>query len=126
MVLFLFCFKVELHSSTAFEMLRIAEDLEISDLQLACEQYFIDNLSAENASEFLADAMSLSKGAGSSSGGMSSLVDKCIDFMEENGEEVINSEGFLLLPKRAMTRLVSSDQVLFWIMAGENPKGAVQ
>jgi len=90
-------------------MLRIAEDLEITDLQLACEQYFMDNLSIENAAEFLADAMSLSRGAGF--GGMSSLVDKCIAFMEENAEEVVKTEGFLLLSKPVMIRLVSSDQV---------------
>ena len=91
-------------------MLRIAEDLEITDLQLACEQYFMDNLSIENAAEFLADAMSLSRGV--SFGGMSSLVDKCIGFMEENAEEVVKTEGFLLLPKPAMIKLVSSDQVI--------------
>ena len=91
-------------------MLRIAEDLEITDLQLACEQYFMDNLSIENAAEFLADAMFLSKDTGT--GGVSSLVDKCIGFMEDNAEEVINTEGFLLLPKPAMIRLVSSDQVM--------------
>ena len=91
-------------------MLRIAEDLEITDLQLACEQYFMDNLSTENAAEFLADAMSLSRGDGF--GGMPSLVDKCIGFMEENAEEVVKTEGFLLLSKPAMIRLVSSDQVI--------------
>ena len=91
-------------------MLRIAEDLEITDLQLACEQYFMDNLSIENAAEFLADAMSLSRGGGF--GGMSSMVDKCIGFMEENAEEVVKTEGFRLLPKPAMIRLVSSDQVI--------------
>lgn len=104
-----FDYQVELHSRTAFEMLRIAEDLEITDLQLACEQYFMDNLSVDNAAEFLADALSLAKGAGA--GGMSSLVNKCIGFMEENAEEVIHTEGFLQLPKAAMIRLVSSDQV---------------
>ena len=102
-------YQVELHSRTAFEMLRIAEDLEITDLQLACEQYFMDNLSVDNAAEFLADALSLAKGAGA--GGMSSLVNKCIGFMEENAEDVIHTEGFLQLPKAAMIRLVSSDQV---------------
>ena len=91
-------------------MLRIAEDLEITDLQLACEQYFMDNLSVENASEFLADAMSLSRGTGSE--GVSSLVNKCIGFMEDNAEEVIHTNGFLFLPKAAMIRLVSSDQVI--------------
>ena len=90
-------------------MLRIAEDLEITDLQLACEQYFMDNLSVESAAEFLADAMSVSRGNGA--GGVSSLVDKCVGFMEENAEEVVKTEGFLLLPKPAMIRLVSSDQV---------------
>ena len=70
----------------------------------------MDNLSTENAAEFLADAMSLSRGVGFS--GMSSLVDKCIGFMEENAEEVVKTEGFLLLPKPAMIRLVSSDQVM--------------
>lgn len=90
-------------------MLRIAEDMEITDLQLACEQYFMDNLSTESASEFLADAMSLSRGFNAR--GMSSLVDKCIGFMEENAEEVVKTEGFLLLPKPAMIRLVSSEQV---------------
>lgn len=105
---FIYSGKVELHSRTAFEMLRIAEDLEITDLQLACEQYFMDNLSTENAADFLADAMSLSRGVGFR--GMSSLVDKCIGFMEENAEEVVKTEGFLLLPKAAMIRLVSSDQ----------------
>ena len=95
-------------------MLRIAEDLEITDLQLACEQYFMDNLSTESAAEFLADAMSLSRGV--SAGSMSSLVDKCIGFMEENAEEVVKTEGFLLLPKPAMIRLVSSDQVKFCIL----------
>ena len=104
-----FGYQVELHSRTAFKMLRIAEDLEITDLQLACEQYFMDNLSVDNAAEFLADALSLAKGAGA--GGMSSLVNKCIGFMEENAEEVIHTEGFLQLPKAAMIRLVSSDQV---------------
>lgn len=97
-----FGYQVELHSRTAFEMLRIAEDLEITDLQLACEQYFMDNLSVDNAAEFLADA---------GAGGMSSLVNKCIGFMEENAEDVIHTEGFLQLPKAAMIRLVSSDQV---------------
>ena len=77
---------------------------------MACEQYFMDNLSTENAAEFLADAMSLSRGVGFR--GMSSLVDKCIGFMEENAEEVVKTEGFLLLPKPAMIRLVSSDQVM--------------
>ncbi|KAM7440204.1 hypothetical protein ABFA07_010517 [Porites harrisoni] len=105
---FVYTGKVELHSRTAFEMLRIAEDLEITDLQLACEQYFMDNLSVDNAAEFLADALSLAKGAGA--GGMSSLVNKCIGFMEENAEDVIHTEGFLQLPKAAMIRLVSSDQ----------------
>lgn len=90
-------------------MLRVAEDMEITDLQLACEQYFMDNLSTESASEFLADAMSLSRGFNAR--GMSSLVDKCIGFMEENAEEVVKTEGFLLLPKPAMIRLVSSEQV---------------
>ena len=89
-------------------MLRIAEDLEIPDLQLACEQYFMDNLSVESAAEFLADAMSVSRGNG---GGVSSLVNKCVGFMEENAEEIVKTEGFLLLPKPAMIRLVSSDQV---------------
>ena len=91
-------------------MLRIAEDLEITDLQLACEQYFMDNLSVENAAEFLADALSLSRVK--STEGVSSLVDKCVGFMEENAEEVVKTEGFLLLPKSAMIRLVSSDQVI--------------
>jgi len=91
-------------------MLRIAEDLEITDLQLACEQYFMENLSVENAAEFLADALSLSRVK--STEGVSSLVDKCVGFMEENAEEVVKTEGFLLLPKSAMIRLVSSDQVI--------------
>ncbi|PFX20726.1 BTB/POZ domain-containing protein 9 [Stylophora pistillata] len=106
---FVYTGKVEFHSRTAFEMLRIAEDLEITDLQMACEQYFMNNLSTESASEFLADAMSLSKEG--SARGTSSLVGKCIAFMEENAEEVVKTEGFLLLPKPAMIRLVSSDQV---------------
>lgn len=90
-------------------MLRIAEDLEVTDLQQACEQYFMDNLSVDNASEFLADAMSDSRAKGSE--GVSSLVDKCIAFMEENAEEIVKTEGFLLLPKSSIIRLVSSNQV---------------
>lgn len=106
--------QVELQSRTAFEMLRIAEDLEITDLQLACEQYFMDNLSVENAAEFLADAMAISRGVGA--GGVSSLVEKCVGFMEENAEEVVKTQGFLLLPKPAMIRLVSSDQVTLFAL----------
>lgn len=106
--------QVELQSRTAFEMLRIAEDLEIRDLQLACEQYFMDNLSVENAAEFLADAMAISRGLGA--GGVSSLVEKCVGFMEENAEEVVKTQGFLLLPKPAMIRLVSSDQVTLFAL----------
>ena len=103
------CFQVQLQSRTAFEMLRIAEDLEITDLQHACEQFFMDNLSVNNASEFLMDATSVSKGVGT--GGVSSLIDRCVAFMEENAEEIVKTEGFLLLSKPAMIRLVSSNQV---------------
>ncbi|XP_029179236.2 uncharacterized protein LOC114977880 [Acropora millepora] len=107
-ITFIYTGKVQLDSGTAFEMLRIAEDLEVTDLQQACEQYFMDNLSVDNASEFLADAMSDSRAKGSE--GVSSLVDKCIAFMEENAEEIVKTEGFLLLPKSSIIRLVSSNQ----------------
>ncbi|XP_068752362.1 serine-enriched protein-like [Montipora capricornis] len=105
---FIYTGKVQLQSRTAFEMLRIAEDLEITDLQHACEQFFMDNLSVNNASEFLMDATSVSKGVGT--GGVSSLIDRCVAFMEENAEEIVKTEGFLLLSKPAMIRLVSSNQ----------------
>ena len=112
MIIFL---QIEFQSSTAFEMLRIAEDLEILDLQTACEQYFMDSLSVESAAEFLTDAMSLSGGGtgGTQSHGARALVDKCIAFMEDNAEDIVKTEGFYLLPKPAIIRLISSDKVYF-------------
>jgi hypothetical protein len=74
------------------------------------------NLGVENAAEFLTDAMALSGGTGPNSTeeqskGARALVDKCVAFMEENAEEVVNSKGFSLLPKPALIKLISSDQV---------------
>lgn len=111
--------QIELQSSTAFETLRIAEDLEISDLQSACEHFFIQNLNVDNAAEFLKDALSLSGGSGPGKSshlkGATAFVDKCITFIEENAEDVIHTEGFYALPKPALIRLISSDQVCFTI-----------
>ncbi|XP_048576494.1 BTB/POZ domain-containing protein 19-like [Nematostella vectensis] len=112
---YLYTGKIEFQNSTAFETLRIAEDLEISDLQHACEQHFMDSLDAENAAEFLADAMALSGGTDPNSAdqkalGARALVDKCIAFMEENAEQVVKSRGFSNLPKQAVIRLISSEQ----------------
>lgn len=116
---------MQFKSSTAFETLRIAEDLEISDLQTACEDYFMSNLSVDNAAEFLTDAMALSGGtgpnkSGDQSKGARALVDKCIAFMEENAEEVVHSKGFSLLPKPALVKLISSDQVRIYYTNIEN------
>ena len=106
--------QIEFQSSTAFEMLRIAEDLEIVDLQAACEQHFLDSLSVDSAAEFLTDAMSLSGGSVSGatdSLGARALVDKCITFMEDNAEDIVKTEGFFHLPKPALIKLISSDKV---------------
>ena len=104
-------------------MLRIAEDLDIVDLQAACEQHFLDSLSVDSAAEFLTDAMSLSGGLTSratDSIGARALVDKCIAFMEDNAEDIVKTEGFFHLPKPALIKLISSDKVswlgVYWFI----------
>ena len=77
----------------------------------------MDNLNLENAAEFLADAMSLFgasvPGGSHQSKGAAAFVNKCIAFMEENAEDIVHTEGFYMLPKPALIRLISSDQVCF-------------
>ena len=71
----------------------------------------------ENAATFLADALSLSavcgSGASNRSKGATAFVDKCIVYIEENAEDIVHTEGFYTLPKPALIRLISSDQVSF-------------
>lgn len=40
-----------------------------------------------------------------------SFVERCAEFIEENAEECVRTESFLRLPKEALVRLLSSDQV---------------
>ena len=49
-------------------------------------------------------------GAGSQSDGRA-LVDRCLEYVEENAEQVVKTAGFLELSKKAVVHLVCSDQV---------------
>ena len=62
----------------------------------------------ENAAEFLNEALAVSSAPGS---GLEGLVERCVSFIEENAEEVSRTEGFYNLPKDALIRLISSNQV---------------
>ncbi|XKL69549.1 hypothetical protein PGB90_007318 [Kerria lacca] len=100
--------KILLQDSGVFEMLTIAQDLEVEELRKTCEEHVTSTLSILNACTFLAAGMEIQE---RSSGGKSTkqLVDRCIAYIGENAIECFKTNSFLNLNKDALVKLISSD-----------------
>ncbi|XP_078701268.1 uncharacterized protein LOC144927600 isoform X1 [Branchiostoma floridae x Branchiostoma belcheri] len=110
---YLYTGKMTLKDATVFEVLVIAQDMGVPDLQYSCEEHISSQLTVHNACFFLANALSTvptltTKGGATE---IHPLVTRCLNFIEENAEDCLRTEGFLQLPKEPVIRLVSSDQL---------------
>eukprot|EP00117_Sycon_ciliatum_P011947 scpid50049/ scgid13206/ BTB/POZ domain-containing protein 19 len=126
---FLYTGMITLSTESVFEILLTAEELGIAELLTMCERHLMENLTIENASRFLDSAIqmkasmkperrnSAQKTAGQQAGANPpapsdgrALIDRCLEFVEENAEQVVRTAGFLELSKKAIVHLVCSDQ----------------
>ncbi|CAH0729438.1 unnamed protein product, partial [Brenthis ino] len=101
--------KLLLQDSGVFEMMTLAADLGVEDLRSACEDHVTSTLNVENACTLLAAAMDIQDRPGGKSA--SSFMERCISFIEENAPECVKSNAFLNLPKEALIKLISSDNL---------------
>ena len=102
---------MEFTTTCTLQTLRIAHKLDMPDLILASEHYFLEKLTVANCCDFFMDSLSVCNAKDFQSSASGDLVDKCRSFIEENAADVIKTYGFLNLSKEALIQLVSSDKV---------------
>ncbi|XP_014661668.1 PREDICTED: BTB/POZ domain-containing protein 19-like isoform X2 [Priapulus caudatus] len=108
-LMYIYTGRLVLNYDNVVDILSIAQHLGLDDLQKNCEDFVARQLNLDNACLFLAAAMRMGQQFQGSSD--NSFVERCAEYIEENAEECIHTESFLRLPKEALIRLVSSDQL---------------
>lgn len=107
-ITYIYTGKILLQDSGVFEMLTIAQELEVEELRKTCEEHVTSTLSILNACTFLAAGLEIQdRSAGGK--GTKQLVDRCIAYIGENAAECFKTNSFLNLNKDALVKLVSSD-----------------
>ncbi|XP_043243661.1 uncharacterized protein LOC122392639 [Amphibalanus amphitrite] len=107
-IIYIYTGRVSLSVDTAPELLAAAAALGLESLRQHCHQHIADSLSAANACALLAAAVRLQDATGSEDG---SLIDKCLSYIGQRAAECVQTAGFLNLPRKAMIRLISSEQL---------------
>ncbi|XP_026822518.1 uncharacterized protein LOC113560689 [Rhopalosiphum maidis] len=101
--------KIVLQDGGVFEMLTLAQELGVEDLQNSCEEHVTSTMSVLNACTFLAAAMDIQDRASTGGKGAKSFVDRCVSFVGENAAKCVKTNSFLNLPKESLIKLISSD-----------------
>ena len=93
--------KVALSEVLLFDVLSLANKLEVRSLAKECEEYVRNNINGSNACLFLTQA---------SCDRENSTIERiCNEYIMKHAAECVATPSWLALPKQAMVRLISSD-----------------
>jgi len=100
--------RVAVTDDTALELLAVSRALGMEPLQQHCEDHVTAKMSVANACAFLAAAVRLEDVTGGEDG---SFINKCLTYIGERASDCFKTSTFLNLPRNAMIRLISSEQL---------------
>ncbi|GAB1866107.1 BTB/POZ domain-containing protein 9 [Camponotus japonicus] len=98
-----------LQDSGIFEMLGLAQELDIEELWRSCEEHVSATLSPGNACALLTAALEAQERVPGGKAACSSFIEKCFAFIGENAVDTVKTTAFCNLPKDALVKLISSD-----------------
>ena len=93
---------VSLAEATLFDVLSLANKLEVKSLSLTCEQFVKNNITSSNACQFLCQA--------STDVENTRIINLCYDFIMKHAFECVKMPSWLTLSKAAVIKLISSEE----------------
>ena len=101
-----------MEENSVFDLLCLASDFGMDDLEITCEELLCRNLDPLTASSLLNAALGVqSKQIGNKNKGLQHLIDRCISYVGENPAECLQASNFLSIPMETLIAIISSDQV---------------
>lgn len=98
---------IEILDNNVFQVLAVAHDMGISELEEQSRNHISENMSVANALIFLPEALRQSKRSNRSNN--DDFLQQCTDFIGENASECLKSPAFLELDNDSVIHIVSSD-----------------
>jgi hypothetical protein len=105
------CLQINLVIESIFDILQLANELGVVDLQQQCVSFVTKQINPETATQLLILASRQKESVRASDPGRS-IIQCCIEYVEEKAEDVVVTRGFLELPKQVVIRLVTSNKVI--------------
>ncbi|XP_055692926.1 uncharacterized protein LOC129795559 isoform X1 [Lutzomyia longipalpis] len=105
-ILYVYTGKILLKDSI-FEMMSMAKNLGVEELQTACEDHVVSTLSVANACTFLTAVMEMQEK--STGAKCTAFMERCVSYIGENASECVKTNAFLNLTKEGLIKLISSD-----------------
>jgi hypothetical protein len=103
------CLQINLVIESIFDILQLANELGVVDLQQQCVSFVTKQINPETATQLLILASRQKESVRASDPGRS-IIQCCIEYVEEKAEDVVVTRGFLELPKQVVIRLVTSNK----------------
>jgi len=105
----LFSLQIEVTTPEVFQVLELCSIFGLAALETHCVDRIMSQLNTINVCNVLTMAVNLVQ-KGSSC--FSTVVDRCVMYIELHAKEVVDTEGFIQLSRETLIQLISSDKVL--------------
>ncbi|EDV26879.1 expressed hypothetical protein [Trichoplax adhaerens] len=106
---YLYIGKINLDSSKVFPILAIADDFGIASLQSACVDQINSQRTIDNAISYYMVIRDIILSNDSEWPAVNEVKKSCLTFIDENAEDVTNTESFLHLSNESLIELVGRD-----------------
>lgn len=100
-----------MEENRVFDLLCIASEFGLEDLEMTCEDLLCRNLEPRTACGLLASAIHSKKKQRNFGRGLQRIIDRCIAFIGENPTDCLQTPECLSFPSEILVEIISSDQV---------------